>query len=78
MAVLIPVFEDPLFKMLPLAINTCNDCVNHTELWHSPPSPFGSGFCLLRVPWTHLTFPIDLSDAKCLLLLDEGTDFYSK
>lgn len=33
--------------MLPLAINTCNDCVNHTELWDSPLLPLDSGFCLL-------------------------------
>lgn len=31
--------------MLSLAINNCNDCVNHTE--GILPLPFGSGLCLL-------------------------------
>lgn len=77
-SVLILVFADPLFKMLPLAINTCNECVNYPE--GIRPLPLGSGLCLL-VSYGHtcaLAFPINLSDAKCLFLLEKGTDFYPK
>lgn len=62
--------------MLCLAINTCNDCVTYTE--GILPLPFGSGLCLL-VSYGHtcaLAFPINLSDAKCLFLLEKGTGFY--
>lgn len=64
--------------MLSLAINTCNDCVNY--LVGILPLPFGSGLCLL-VSYGHtcaLAFPINLSDAKCLFLLEKGTGFYPK
>lgn len=44
-SVLILVFADPLFKILSLAINTCNECVSYTE--GIRPLPLGSGLCLL-------------------------------